>query len=174
MYTNVIVERQQEELRKEREREAFRYPFKITCVYQNSQNNDFPIIHSVRNHCNENNLIFTARQYDIDRFEEDADIKRLPAFHIYYKGYHDDIYYFDNDPIHQIQVVIWAYEDEQKEKERRKQRRIEQWNNFKEGVTSIFKRDKRTALDLEASLQKLPDEVRKKEGKNISPKSGMD
>lgn len=137
----------------EKEQEKQRYPFHIVCVYEDAENNDFPIIHEVRSYCAENHLTFVARQYDCNRYQEDIYINRLPAFHIFYKKVIMDTYYFDIDPVHRIQIDIWAYEDEMKAKERARIRRQEKWNAIKNMFTINLDRFKRKpALDLEASL----------------------
>lgn len=161
MQSNPIVEKQQEEKAIRRAAADYRYPFRIVCVYQDSFHNDFPIIKDVREYCNSNNLIFTARQYDIDKFSDDIGIYRLPAFHIYYKKYYDETTYYDLNPIHQIQIKVWAFQDEQREKERIKQRRKERWDAAVESIKSVFSLDrfkKKPALDLDASLSHSRDD----------------
>lgn len=149
MYSNPIVERQKQEEEEQRKKDAFRYPYKVCCVYRNSEN-DFPIIHEVRAHCHTNHVVFTGREYDVDKFEEDSWICRLPAFHLYYNNGHIDITYFDTDPVRAIQKEIWDYEDKLRAKEKRKQQRAEQWKAVKERMIGLFKRKSR--LDLDASL----------------------
>lgn len=129
-----------------------RYPFRIVCVYLDADNNDFPIIHEVRAHCGIHHLPFLARQYNIDKYTEDIPITRLPAFHIYYKGSVQETHYFDTDPVYKIQVLIWAYDDELRAKERARIRRQQQWDSFFEGMRSMFTFKRKTALNLEASL----------------------
>lgn len=136
----------------------FRYPFHIVCVYEDKENSDFPIITSVREYCARNHLTYMARQYDIDKYSDDMFVHRLPAFHIYHKKYVIETHYYDTDPVHKIQIVIWAYQDEQIAKERKRQRRQEQWENFKENVNNIFSLERfkrKAALDPEASLSKV-------------------
>lgn len=155
MLSNPIVEKQQQEEAERRAREAFRYPFHIVCVYEDKENSDFPIISDVREFCSKNHLNFVNRQYDIDRYEEDMMVHRLPAFHIKYKRYVQETHYYDTDPVHKIQVVVWAYQDEQIAKERACMRRQAQWESFKESVSTVFSLErfkKKPALDPEASL----------------------
>lgn len=155
MQSNPIVEQQKKEEAERRAKAAFRYPFRIICVYMDEDSNDFPIIREVRDYCNKNHLIFINRQYDIDKYSDDMFIKRLPAFHIYYKRYYDDTVYYDMDPVHQVQVKVWAFQDEERAKERARQRRQERWDQAVTGVKSIFSLErfkKKPALDLDASL----------------------
>jgi hypothetical protein len=131
--------------------ETIRYPYHIVCVYENADNNDFPIIHEVRAYCNDTGLTFVARQYDCDRYKEDMLVSRLPAFHIFYKRSILDTYYYDRDPVHKIQIDVWAYEDELRAKERARLRRQEKWESFK-ALFSLDRFKQKPALDLEASL----------------------
>ncbi len=157
MQSNPIVEKQEADERERREKEAFRYPFHICCVFMDSENNDFPVIIDVRDYCKKNNLTFKARQYDIDKFQEDTNIQRLPAFHIYYRKEFYETHYYNTDPIHKIQIVVWAFEDREREKEKLRQKRREQWNSMIVSLKTAFSLDhfkKKPALDLEASLHK--------------------
>ncbi len=157
MQSNPIVEQQQAEEQERRRKEAFRYPYHIVCVYLDEESNDFPIIHEVREYCKKNNLTFMNRQYDVDKYEEDMAIRRLPAFHIYHKKYVYETHYYDMDPAYKIQLVIWAYQDREREKEKARQKRKERWDSFVESVQSAFSLErfkKKPALDLEASLHK--------------------
>ena len=160
MLSNPIVERQQAEEAERRAKEAFRYPFRIVCVFLDSDNNDFPIIREMNEYCNKNNLIFVKRQYNIDKYQEDIFILRLPAFHIYHKGYSDTTY-FDTDPIRAVQLRVWEYQDKQRAKERAKQRRQEKWNAAVESVKGLFSLERfkrKPALDLDASLSHARDD----------------
>jgi hypothetical protein len=155
MQSNPIVESQQKEEQERRLREGFRYPFKIVCVYEDKENSDFPIIREVKDYSDQNNLTFLARQYDTEKYSDDILIKRLPAFHIYYKNYIDRTEYYNSDPIRNIQLLVWAYQDEMREKERRRIHRQEQWNSFVEGVHHVLSFEwmkKKPALIPEDSL----------------------
>lgn len=157
MQPNPIVEQLQAEQAVRCAAESYRYPFHIVCVYLDEDSNDFPIIQEVREYCKGNQLTFMARQYNAEKYEEDIAIPRLPAFHIYYKKYCYETHYYDTNPVHKIQVVVWAFQDREKEKERKRQKRIEQWNAFKSGWSSIFTLDhfkRKAALDRDACLQK--------------------
>ena len=157
MNSNPIVDRQKEAEEEYQKQKAYRYPFRIVCVYMPEDGYDFPIFHEVKKYCDENNLTFYARSYDLEKYEEDIHIHRLLAFHIYYKGYVQETHYYDTDPIHKIQLVVWAYQDVEKEKARARQRRQERWDKFKDGWNSIFTLDhfkRKPALDREASQSK--------------------
>jgi hypothetical protein len=160
MQSNPIVERQQAEEAERRAKESFRYPFRIVCVFLDPDNNDFPIIREMNEYSNKNNLIFVKRQYDVDKYSEDMYILRLPAFHIYHRGYSDTTY-FDIDPIRAIQLRVWEYQDEQRAKERARQRRQEKWNATVESVKEFFSLERfkrKPVLDLEASLSHARDD----------------
>ena len=152
--SNPMVERQIEAAEEHRKKESFRYPFRICCVYLPDDGYDFPIFYEVKTYCDKNNLTFYAREYNYEKYDEDMFVKRTLAFHIYYKGYVQETHYYDNDPVHKIQLVIWAYQDVEREKARARQRRQEKWDKFKESWNSIFTLDhfkSKPALDLESS-----------------------
>lgn len=157
MESNPIVDRQIAAEEEYRKRLAFRYPFRIQCIYLPEDGHDFPVFHEVKKYCEENNLTFIAREYDHERYQEDIAIKRLLAFHIYYKGYVQETHYYDEDPVHKIQLVVWAYQDVEKEKAKALQRRQERWDKFKESLNNIFTLDhfkRKPALDRDASQNK--------------------
>lgn len=157
MDSNPMVERRLQEEAEQRARESFRYPFRVVCVFQDANNNDFPIIHDVRDYCLNNHLVFVARQYDPDGYPEDMSVNRLPAFHVYYKKEVQETHYYDLDPVHKIQILVWAYQDEMRAKERARIRRKERWDAFTESVRALFSADrfkKKPALDLDASLSR--------------------
>lgn len=155
MDSNPIVERQKAAEEEHRKKEAFRYPYRICCVYLPDDGHDFPIFEEVKRFSEENHLTFYSRQYSIDTYEEDIYIKRTLAFHVYHKGAVQETYYYDEDPVHKIQLIVWAYQDIEREKARAKQRRQERWDAFKESFSAVFTWDhfkRKPALDREASL----------------------
>lgn len=131
-------------------KDPVRYPFQVVCVYFE---HDFPIVHEVRAYCMEHSISFAGRPYDVDRYSEDMYIRRLPAFHIYHKSSVLETHYYDTDPIHKIQLVIWDYEDECMARETAQLRRQERWNSFKE-FFSLERLKPKPALDLDACLHK--------------------
>lgn len=157
MNSNPILERQKELEEEQKKKDTFRYPFRVTCIYRAEEGWDFPIFHEVKKYCQENHVTFSAREYNTYKFEEDTNIMRLLAFHIYYKNDVQETHYFDTNPVHKIQLEIWAYEDLEKEKAKARQRRQEKWDAMKETWKSIFTLDhfrKKAALNLEASQSK--------------------
>jgi UDP-N-acetylenolpyruvoylglucosamine reductase len=155
MQSNPIVEKLQEEEVERRKKADYRYPYRIVCVFEDSDNNDFPIILEVRDYCNKNNLIFSAGQYDHEKYADDMFIKRLPAFHFMHKNYVQESHHYDENPVHKIQVMIWAYQDIQRAKERARIQRQERWDTFKETMGSIFTLDhfkRKPALEKGANL----------------------
>jgi len=141
-----------------RAKESFRYPFRVTCVYLDEDHKDFDIIKEVRDYCYENNINFSAREYCVSKFEEDREIYRLPAFHMYNKlKFCDDIYYFDTNPIYQIQKYTWNYQDELKKKERAAKKRKERYNNTLKLLKDVFSAEfykKKPNLNIDTSLSK--------------------
>ena len=175
MHTNAIVQQQIDEEKERRAKADYRYPYRIVCVYLDADNRDFPIINEVRDYCSKNNVTFSARQYDHEKYSDDMFVNRLPAFHLYLKDGHNDIFYFDNNPIHKLQIYIWKYQDKQRAKEKARKKREEKWNAFVAGVKATFSLERfkpKPALNLEACLHVTRNEVRKNEEKNISEGSG--
>jgi hypothetical protein len=161
--SNPMVDRQREAEEEHRQKQAFRYPFRICCVYLPDDGCDFPIFYEVKTYCEKNNLTFYSREYNYEKYGEDMFVKRTLAFHIYYKGYVQETHYYDNDPVHKIQLVVWAYQDVEREKARARQRRQEKWDKFKESWNTIFSLDhfkKKPALDPENSQNHKRTEVR--------------
>lgn len=157
MESNPIVDRQKAAEEEYQKKISFRYPFLIHCLYITEDGYDFPIFHEVKKYCDENNLVFCAREYNPDKYQEDMLVKRLLAFHIYYKGYVQETHYYDEDPVHKIQLVVWAYQDMEKEKAKARQRRQEKWDKLKETFNEIFTLDhfkRKPALDRDASQSK--------------------
>ncbi len=96
-----------------------------------------------------------ARQYDFEKYNDDMFIKRLPAFHIYHKKWIYETHHYDENPVHKVQLVVWAFQDSEKEKARRKQRRKEKWDSTVASFQEFFSLDwmkKKPALDPNASL----------------------
>lgn len=175
MDSNPIVERQKAAEEESRNQAAFRYPYRICCVYLPDDGHDFPIFQDVKRFCDENHLTFYSRPYNIDKYPEDMFLKRTLAFHVYSKGYVQDTYYYDTDPVHKIQLIVWAHQDVEKEKARARQRRQDNWDAFKESLGKIFTLDhfkRKPALDLEASQSKERLQLRKTEKETSSPTSG--
>ena len=131
-----------------------RYPFQMVCVYLPEEGHDFPIVHEAQVHCAETRIPFVARPYSIDTHEDDFSIHRLPAFHILYKGTVQETRYFDTEPIHTLQRLVWAYEDDCKAAERARLRRQERWEAFK-AVVSLDRFKRKPALDRSASLSRF-------------------
>jgi hypothetical protein len=107
------------------------YPYRVVCVFLDAENNDFPIINEVMCYCCTNNLTFVAREYNPDKHPEDSSIERLPAFHIYQKSYVVETHYYDLDPVYKIQLMMWEFEDSERERLARKER----WNSR---IKSLF------------------------------------
>ena len=155
MQPNPLVEKQQREEAERRAAAAYRYPYRIVCVAENYENSDFPVTRAVRDFCANNHLTYAMRQYDVDRHKEDMYIHRLPAFHVYYKGYVQETHYYDTDPVYKIQLVVWAYQDELCAKERALIRRQQRWEAFQSSVQGFFSLDRfkrKPALDPSMSL----------------------
>jgi hypothetical protein len=157
MESNPIIDRQKEAEEEYKKKESFRYPFRVVCVYTPGDGWDFPVFHETKKYCSENHLTFSAREYNFERFPEDMAIFRTLAFHIYHGNYVQETQYYDTDPIHKIQLIVWAYEDLEREKAKARQKRQEKWDKMKETLNSVFTWDhfkKKPALDPENSQKK--------------------
>jgi hypothetical protein len=152
MESNPVVDAQVEAETRRRAAAAYRYPYRVVCVFLDAENSDFPIIQDVKAYCDVNNVTFFARQYNAEKYEEDVAIFRLPAFHIYHKKHVFETHYYDTNPVYKIQLVIWAYRDEERDRERARVRRQERWEAFK-ALFALERFKRRPALDLDASLR---------------------
>jgi hypothetical protein len=150
--TNPIIELLAEQEHVRKNKESYRYPYRIVCVFLDEENNDFPIILEVRDYCNKNNVVFTARAYDYEKHSNDMFIHRLPAFHLYYKRGYCETFHYDENPVYKLQRNVWDYEDKQRAKERSRIHRKEQWDTFVQSMKSIFTSKKKPPIDLDASL----------------------
>lgn len=150
--SNPVVDARLEQEAAARAAASYRYPYRVVCVFLDTENSDFPIVNEVKSYCDSNNVTFYARQYDIDKYEEDMAIKRLPAFHIYHKKYVFETHYYDMNPVYKIQLIVWAFQDEERERERARVRRQERWDAFKE-LFNFDRFKRKPALDLDASLR---------------------
>lgn len=153
MQSNPMVDILREKELERRAREAFRYPYRVVCVYLDRENADFPVITDTRAYCNKHNVVFTARQYDSEKYKDDIFINRLPAFHFYHKKGHIGIHHYDQNPVFKLQCEIWDYIDKQLAIERRKQKRQEKWDALIGSLKSTFDFKRKSNLDIEASLR---------------------
>lgn len=138
MLTNpaVLIAKQKEKER--REREAFRHSFIVTCVVPYIEELSIhPSFRFVKQFCEENQVPFSTREYDSDRYKEDRDeISRMPAFHMYDKNGHSHFqtFFHDENPIQKIQTEIISWQKAQE----RKQARKEMWERKVSGLISFF------------------------------------
>lgn len=168
MESNPITDQLQAEREAQKARDAYRYPFHVVCVYSVEESYDFPVVHDVKRHCIENHLTFMARPYDHEKYPDDMCIYRLPAFHVYHRGCVQATWYYDLDPVHKLNILRWAYDDEQKAKERARLRRQERWDSFKETISGVFSLDRfrsKPALDRNTNLPKRLARLSNTEGK---------
>jgi hypothetical protein len=102
-------------------------PITILCTINDDSYLENREVERIRGYCVNNNLGFRAREYNIDRYYEDIFVKRFPTFHIYYKGTFSESCDFTDEPLFKIKERIEEWENEEKEKARRK----EQWDRKK-------------------------------------------
>ena len=74
------------------------YGLRVCYIYGKQKRHE--ILPMVRKFCQDQYLTLTAREYDPDHYEEDANvIANLPAFHVYYEDGWDDTFYPDDNYI---------------------------------------------------------------------------
>lgn len=138
MLHNPTVEIRNQNEKERREKEAFRYPFIVTCVVRYTEDlPNTPSFKLVRTFCENNHVAFSAREYDSHRYSEDCNfIEKLPAFHLYYKNgrEHYMTFYGDQNP---VQKILEEIGDWKKEQEKRKARK-EAWDRRITGLISFF------------------------------------
>ena len=89
----------------------------------------------VKNLCSHNGIIFTVREYNAQKFEEDCEnIRKLPAFHIYRHNQYQATFYSEDDATVQIknEYILW-----QKKQEAIRLKR-EAWNRRFRTVAAFF------------------------------------
>lgn len=158
LHNPYIVERERIE-QEQREIDAFRHEFSVSCIVETSENiESTATFRIVRQFCLQNKVPFSTREYDANRFEEDCDnIIRLPAYHIYaYRGtsYIKTVYPNQN-VIQKIQNEIDAWHLREAEKKRRK----EVWNKRVSNLIAFFENlslKKKPALKIPLPMKKKP------------------
>jgi len=128
-------------------------PIIVYCVvYDYSEYND-PTIHTIHEHCLNNNIIFKTRRYSSQKFSTDRNyISSLPAFHIYMNKAYQETFYPTTRPIQHIDECIQKYNHIQ---DMKKQRR-EKWRKRIEAIQTLFKnlfRGKKSRLERQQEIE---------------------
>ena len=138
MENPILVEQREAEEDRAR-REAFRFPVRIHYVYHPRNIPDFndPDIQLIRDFCKKNSLYFLAREYDMEKYDEDCNyIRRLPAFQVYYDYSWDSTCYYPLSAIAIAKKLIVEYES--------KQRNLHDWTKrrswFSEFIRNLFRK----------------------------------
>lgn len=132
---NDLVEIRDRRARVQRALEDFRFPFKVCCVVRYDipeANEGFAEVHSF---CDTHKVIFYSRGYNIDRYDEDMFIPRLPCYLIYAGGYVQKTIPWNENPIPKIQAHLRRY----LESETRKRERLALWETRLNRLRSFFK-----------------------------------
>lgn len=142
MLNNPVVEQQREAEKERREQEAFRHPFVVTCVVPYMEDikrcTAFGI---VKKFCEENQVPFSAREYDYRRYEEDCDhISEMPAFHMYSENgkHYWDTFFIKDNPYQKIreEIMYWQEQEQKRiEKKQRWEKRVTRLVAFFENLT---------------------------------------
>ncbi len=112
-------------------------PFIICCVIGSEEDEkEIEELFQIKKFCEDNNVKFTSREFDAEKFEEDClYIKTLPSFHIYdKKRTTQGIFTLADEPLEKIKAQITKYKLIEEE-EKRKQ---EVWNQRFESVKGLF------------------------------------
>jgi hypothetical protein len=102
-------------------------PITILCVVNDDSHVEHREVERIRSYCKTSGLGFRIRGYDTDKHDMDMYIKQLPCFHLYYKGGYSETFNLTELPMLKIKERIVEWEEEKKQKERRKQ----EWENKK-------------------------------------------
>lgn len=82
------------------------YPVRVCCVVDDIAHNDARIP-PIRSYAHSTGATFISREYDSEKFSDDRNmIERLPAFHIYINKAYQKTFYFDSNPLEQIDESI--------------------------------------------------------------------
>jgi hypothetical protein len=106
------------------------YPYKIVCVTNSFENRNTESIKKIHNFCNENKLACHTRKYNLNDYNEDYEIKKLPAFHIYFKNHNINTIYYDNHPIPKIKKELDIFEKKEKIIKLNNLDKNKEWNKF--------------------------------------------
>lgn len=134
MLQNPVVEQQIQAEKERREKEAFRHPFVVTCVVPYIEDvKHHPAFSIVKKFCEENQVPFSAREYDYRRYEEDCDhIYEMPAFHMYSENgkHYWDTFFIKDNPYQKIREEIMFWKE-------REQKRLEKKERWEKRVTRL-------------------------------------
>lgn len=137
-HNNQLLERQEQLEKEKREKEEFRYDLKVNFILKDTEFiNDFAAFHLVKKFCSENNIVFSAREYNSYAYKEDRDyVEKLPAFHLFTRKNSDYIstFYANDNPIQKIQSEIVKIKEENEKKLRKK----ELWDKKVANLISFF------------------------------------
>lgn len=134
MEISPVLLRQQEIDEERRRRESYRFPVRIHYVYHKLERQDpnDPNVVLVRDFCAKNSIYFLAREYDMDKREEDClYIRRLPAFQVYYDHAWDSTCYYPLSAISIAKKLIVEYEQ--------KQRNVHDWGKRRKRFIDFFR-----------------------------------
>lgn len=118
----------------QRAHEDFRFPFKVCCVLRYDileANEGFAEVHSF---CDAARVVFYSRGYNIDRYDEDMFIPRLPCYLIYAGGYVQKTIPWNEHPIPKIRAHLNRYLEEQ----RKQREKAAMWETRMNRLRSFF------------------------------------
>jgi len=96
-------------------------PISIICVVNDDRHLENREVERIRNYCVNKSLGFRVRGYDIDKYYEDIFVGKFPAFHIHYKGTFSETTDIRYEPIFKIKERVEEWEEEEKNRVRRKE-----------------------------------------------------
>ena len=134
MEISPVLIRQKQIEDERRRRESYRFPVRIHYVYnphERQDPNDTDVV-LIRDFCKKNSLYFLAREYDMEKYEEDCNyIQRLPAFQVYYDYAWDSTCYYPLSAISIAKKLIVEYEQ--------KQRNVHDWTKKRTRWMEFFR-----------------------------------
>ena len=134
-------------------------PIHVCCVLDEYSDFNDPVLHEIRNHCAKNNVLFTTRLYDSNKYNCDRDyIERLPALHIFTRRLYMETFYPSTTtnqrysgstrPIQHVDDAIKAYNSQLETRRLKKQYWRRQLTGLLEWFRSLLK--KKTRMELYA------------------------
>lgn len=132
---NELVDIRSRRMRIQRAMEDFRYPFKVCCVVRYDIPEANEGFTAVQSFCADTKIIFYSRSYNIDKYEEDMFIPRLPCYLLYAGGYVQKSIPWNEHPIPKIQAHLRRY----LEQEQRKRESAAAWETRMNRIRSFFR-----------------------------------
>jgi hypothetical protein len=145
MTTNPIrLEIDKKEAERLRQAAGSHLPIHICCILDEYQDYEDPVLHKIREHCINSDVLFTTRLYDSYKYTCDRDyIERLPALHIFVKQLYIKTYYPNTRPLQHIDETVEKYMRSLELKKARKNKWKKYFASLKKWILSLGHRKTR-------------------------------